>query len=409
MILLLLACGSPDPSWHADVQPLLLDHCTRCHIAGGQGPGDFTDLETVRAMGEVMVEQMDAGLMPPPASDPECRDYVGAQVMNAPDDMAQILDDWLQDGSPEGDPDDAPPAPEIQEALVDPDLTVLLQEPYTPLFQDERNAGNEYRCFVLEHGQTDDFYLTAMAPVIDERALVHHMVLFAVEDEFIPGDHGPEGFDCIDNAFISGDSASSVIDGNGMVAGWAPGQVPLELPDGVGIRIRKSQKLVLQLHYFQSEPGLIDQSGYAFNTATADDIHTTLLMAPMGIYGFRIPADDPAYTDHQDIDLPVTMTAWSVFPHMHVLGKAYDMRVLHADGTETCLASSDQWDFDNQLSYTFKVPVTVETGDTVRMSCTWDNSADNPEQFADPPQDVGYGERTDEEMCFGFTLISLGE
>ena len=35
-------------------------------------------------------------------------------------------------------------------------------------------------------------------------------------------------------------------------------------------------------------------------------------------------------------------------------------------------------------------------------------SISNPNLVIDPPADIGYGERTDEEMCYGFSLISLG-
>jgi hypothetical protein len=73
----------------------------------------------------------------------------------------------------------------------------------------------------------------------------------------------------------------------------------------------------------------------------------------------------------------------------------------------TCLAESDRYDFDNQQTYMFKEPVSVQGGDTLGFECTWDNSADNPDQFFDEPQDIGYGERTNEEMCFTFTLVGL--
>ena len=47
-------------------------------------------------------------------------------------------------------------------------------------------------------------------------------------------------------------------------------------------------------------------------------------------------------------------------------------------------------------------------GDEIYFECTWDNSSNNPNAYYDTPQNVGYGERTDEEMCYAFTLISIG-
>jgi len=91
---------------------------------------------------------------------------------------------------------------------------------------------------------------------------------------------------------------------------------------------------------------------------------------------------------------------------MHVLGKRYRVWA-EDDFSETCIAQGD-YDFDNQLSYQLKEPVTVGNGQTLGLECTWDNGASNPEQFYDPPQDIYYGERTDEEMCFAFVLGELG-
>jgi hypothetical protein len=80
----------------------------------------------------------------------------------------------------------------------------------------------------------------------------------------------------------------------------------------------------------------------------------------------------------------------------------------HADGTEACIVASDRYDFNNQLTYGFTAPVHVSSGTAINLSCTWDNSAENPNQMHDPPSNVRYGERTDEEMCYAFSLVSYG-
>ena len=74
-------------------------------------------------------------------------------------------------------------------------------------------------------------------------------------------------------------------------------------------------------------------------------------------------------------------------------------------GDETCIAASEKWDFNNQLTYVFNEPIELKGGDTIHMECHWNNSRSNPNLIHDPPIEVGYGERTDEEMCFAFTLI----
>ena len=94
---------------------------------------------------------------------------------------------------------------------------------------------------------------------------------------------------------------------------------------------------------------------------------------------------------------------------MHLLGTEYNLSVQHQDGEEECVVRSDNYDFNNQLTYQFEDPIVVKEGDSIFWECTWNNSSSNPYVYYDPPQDVSYGERTDEEMCYAFTLISLGE
>jgi hypothetical protein len=360
-------------------------------------------METVNVFAEFMLSRIDSGDMPPPVSDPSCNDYVGSEHLTMPVEARDIFANWIEQGMPEGDPADAPEREPIEDELKDADLVLSIPTPYTPLFEDEANPGNEYRCFVIDPEIDESVYITALAPVVDQKSMVHHIVLFSKDVSQVP-DHeaGPDGYDCIDAGMADGV--------NGMVAGWAPGALPVEFPEGYGMRIGPNDRLVMQLHYFQSGPevvGLADQSGYSFRTT--DEVDRSVVMYPLGTTNFNIPAGDASYSDGLEFQLPefFSFDILAVFPHMHVLGSGYEMFAdSEADGRQ-CLVRADKYDFDNQQTYLFKEPVSVSGGDTLGFECTWNNGADNPDQFFDEPQDIGYGERTNEEMCFAFTLIAL--
>ena len=411
-VLILLAACAPEepPTWHADVSPLLNEHCVRCHTEGGQGPGDWSSYQTVTETAWLIEDAIAEGRMPPPTTDPDCQDFHGSAHMVLDEEETGVVAAWIDAGMPAGDYRDTPSDVVYpKEQIEDADL-VLTIPPYSPSWWDTANPDNEYRCFVLDPGVDETVYIERMSAVIDNRDLVHHIVLFAAAEDEIPSDPDDEpGFDCIDDAFIGGNSVGSILDGNGMLGGWAPGSLPVEFDEGVGLRITPQQKLVLQMHYFRSGPesdGQVDASGWAFDLVDEGEVHTPVLMAPMGVYGFRIPADAPSHTESFGFVMPADITIHSVFPHMHVLGTSYEMTVTRND-QETCVVRGD-FDFDNQVSYQLVDPVEVDADSVWEMSCTWDNSAGNPNQFYDPPQDVRYGERTDEEMCFGFSLVSLG-
>ena len=414
------ACGqgatAPDEvTWHADIHPIMERHCTRCHTEGGQAVGDFADLEQVRAFSAVMLSRMDEGAMPPPVADPECRDYLGSEHLSLPDASREAFRAWVAAEMPEGDPADAPAiddAPAVETELADPDLVLTMPTPYAPTFSDPQNPGNEYRCFILDHGQEESFFVTDFHPVIGEPALVHHVVLLTVPESVVPDDYDPAvGLDCINGRSPIGSST------DGMIAGWAPGMTPVHLEetlaDGTtatrGIRIERNQRLVVQMHYYRNGPevdGLTDQSGYAFKIAPVVD--TPLRMAPLGLYDFRIPANDADYSYGESIEIPAGVTGriHVLFPHMHVLGTRYRVWRERA-GEDTCIVAGD-YTFDNQLSYVLREPLEFGPGDRLHLECTWDNSTNNPNRIHDDPRDVGFGERTDQEMCYAFTLLSIG-
>ena len=413
-ILMSLACTTDEPSvddtvvvagdeltFYADVKPVLDVHCTRCHFDEGLGVGDFTDPDTVTAFAEVMLGQIDSGAMPPAVSDTECHDYRGSDQLNIDDSERKIIADWIDGGKVMGDPATDPQVVPTSGVLSDPDIVLMMPEVYTPTWSDADNPGNEYRCFVLDPELDEDVYFEAMAPEVDNEALVHHVVLFSENrSDISEAQWDPQGWDCID------DSGA----GDGMIAGWAPGMLPVEFPAETGMKLGSNKVLVLQMHYYQSSSDeQPDRSGYAFRTKPESEVDEEVIMFPLGIYNFNVPAGDDDYTDSDSFTntYPVNLKIHGVFPHMHVLGQAYSASITHADGSETCLVNG-RYDFDNQLTYQFEeddMPV-ISEGDRINFSCNWNNSLSNPDLPHSEPINAGYGERTDEEMCFFFSLVS---
>jgi len=390
-------------TWTNDIQPIVEQHCVRCHQDDGQGTGDFTNFETVQAMAPLMLGSIDSGRMPPAAADPECHDYQDSDKFILPVASRDMLEEWIDNEMPFGKEEDIQEYSRALSKLENANLTLTLSEPYTPTFSDPDNPKNEYRCFALEHNQTEPFYIRALHPIIDNAAMVHHVVLAKANDNAVlEGSDNVDGVDCIDDgAFVGGNYQDAA-----MLAGWAPGMSPVEFPENAGLIVQPDEKIVIQMHYYQSESTsdtASDQSGYTFEI-TDEAPENVVTMFPLGVQNFTIPAGDESYTITDEFQLPVSINIWGVFPHMHVLGKAYEVTT-----EDECLIASDNYDFDNQLTYMYKEPVRLEANTKFSLSCTWNNGADNPDLILNPPQDIGYGERTDEEMCYAFTLASIAQ
>ena len=235
--------------FYQDIQPLLETHCVACHNDGGQGVGDFTSYENVKAMGPLIADAVSDGRMPPPVSNPNCRDYKGSEILYLDEENKNLISTWVEAGMEEGDPTQAQEYDRDTFTLKDADLTVTMTEAYTPEFNLENNPGNEYRCFSIPHGRTEPFYITAVHPVVDNEDLVHHIVIAKADSEGIISDSDrPEGKGCIrrGGAFIRDFEHGS------MLSGWAPGMRPIELEDDVGMLVMPDDFIVIQVHYYQN-------------------------------------------------------------------------------------------------------------------------------------------------------------
>ena len=415
LLLVILAAGCTPgapvdvgPTYWSDVRPILDESCARCHTDGGQGPVSFDDPANVIALAPMILAKIDAGLMPPPAPDPACADYVDSDKYWLDDAEKATLRAWVDGGTPLGDPPAVTDPPPLA-TLAPWDLELRGAEPYTPTFTGD--DPNDYRCWAIDVGNDTEQFLTGLEAIVDHPAFVHHVVLFDDGGNVLGGRDAWSGG--ADPSDADGFPCGGFGEGDWMfLHAWAPGSLPMQFPDGYGIRVQAHAKLVVQAHYFNNGAVEPDAVGYGLNLA--DSVEHEVFDIPVYPDNFdHIPAGDPAYTasaDYalSDFGLPISLTVLSVWPHMHVLGDGFDYAIKHADNTDTCVVHEDGWSFHNQVPVNLIAPIVVSPTDTLSIQCHYDNSAANPSQLNDPPIDVYNGEGTNDEMCFGFTYAIVG-
>lgn len=385
------------PTYYADVRPILDKSCARCHTEGGVA-FSMDDAATAQGMAAAMRTAVESGRMPPPAPDPQCRDYDASERFVLTDAEKATIGAWADAEAPLGDVADAPGArDESLTSLAPYDVELWAGQPYTPSFAS--TDGNDYRCFLLDVGNADTTWIRGMQALVDNTRIVHHVVLFdpdGTDDLWSAGDPH-DGFAC-----------SGLGQGNWATIGaWGPGANPTVLPEGMGIRLEPSAQVVLQMHYFDSFEGAdreADQSGYGL--LLTDSVTHEAVNLAAGPTSFTLEAGDGEAVAREFYNWGGDAQVLSVWPHMHLLGSGFEESVTHADGTETCLLRMNAWDFHNQVTANFLEPVTIASGDRIKIRCDFDNSAENPYQYFDPPRDIVFGEGTTDEMCFGFTLVA---
>ena len=95
---------------------------------------------------------------------------------------------------------------------------------------------------------------------------------------------------------------------------------------------------------------------------------------------------------------------------MHLIGETMKVTAHCPDGTVIPVVKIDDWDFNWQNTYHFRSLQHLPAGTEVRLVATFDNSAENPNNPNSPPKEIGWGEKTTDEMCIAFLgLLSESE
>jgi mono/diheme cytochrome c family protein len=113
-----------------DVAPIVFDHCGVCHHPNGSAPFSLLTYPAARQRATQIAAVTKNRVMPPWKSEPGYGDFVGHRPLS--DEEIAVVQRWLADGAPEGDPRDLPPLPRWTDGwqLGTPDLVVTLAQPY---------------------------------------------------------------------------------------------------------------------------------------------------------------------------------------------------------------------------------------------------------------------------------------
>jgi hypothetical protein len=377
------------------VQDVLTADCGMCH---GKMP----------AFGAPMSLHAWDDLMLPALTDPTKSVYEmvadrlvdDAQPMPPNGDIAdadrQTLLDWIADGAPEDPdadcddtqmPDGDPVGPDA--LPCEADIVLQAHAPGGAGGFAVPTVDNLYQCFAFQVPQTSTGQAIAWAPIIDDERVVHHWILYRQQSA-----PSSDTFACDASLQVSAT----------FVAGWAPGGGNVELPAGVGLELGSpSEWYVLQVHYHNSAQHLdaVDQSGVAFCSAPQQQPMTAGILT-LGTVGIDIPANA---TNHQESGTcgaflgtngwPEPLHVLAGSPHMHQLGRGLRTVVNHAGGGTEVVTDVAQFDWQNQTMWWNDPEVILNPGDSITTTCTFDN----PNAY-----NVGFGENTEDEMCFNFVL-----
>jgi hypothetical protein len=381
-----------------EISRILQGKCQRCHRPDDIAPFALQNYQDAATWAADIKRVVADRIMPPWKPVPEHGDFRDNYGLS--EEERQMILDWIEAGTPEGDPAELPEQPpETGEwQLGEPDAVLQMAEPYTPPRQKD-----VYRCFVLPGNFDENKFVQAVQVVPGNRQVVHHVLLFldtTGEAERLDAQEEGPGYTCFGGPRV-------MLTIGGALSGWVPGLRAQRLPDGIAVQVPARTRVVMQVHYFPGPRPGPDQTRIGLYYSRVP-VERRLVYIPIVNLTFRIP---PGAADHEvnaSFMIPPLLDAKAILiaPHMHLLGRK--IRVdLEVRNENKPMIRIDDWDFNWQGFYTYVEPVKLPAFSTVNLTCRFDNSENNPRNPNNPLRTITWGEGTEDEMCLAFLGVTF--
>jgi hypothetical protein len=394
-----MAAPAIKPTFYKDVLPVLQDRCLSCHRAGEIGPMAFGTYKEARPWARSIREAVLARKMPPWFADPHIGRFSNDRSLSKRE--LDTLAAWVDTGATEGNPREAPPARKYIDgwSIPEPDLVVPLPQP----FKVPASGTIDYQYIVVPLNLKEDRWVQMAEVRPTARSVVHHIVVFVREPEskWLRGEAQP-GVPFVPPKTTAEGRARRDTGGQGspMLTIYSPGNSPDVLPTGQAKLLRAGSDLVIQIHYTTNGKETVDQSrvGVVFaKEAPKEQVITTAVDNSK----FVIPPGDANFPVEAKRVLPQGGRLAMLFPHAHVRGKAFEVRLTQPGEAARTLLRVPKYNFNWQLTYKLEQPIELKPGAELAMTAWFDNSANNPFN-PDPKAEVRWGEQSWEEMAMVF-------
>jgi hypothetical protein len=368
-------------------------------------PMALISYEETRPWATLMAQRVLNREMPPWDAHPDFNGLFSNERTLDDTEIAAIVG-WANQGAPFGDPAYAPPLREFTATEGGwlegtPDLIINIPVAF--------NVGDDI----------DDIYTAFTVDLTDEMLpenvyiqgfqtkpgvkFIHHF-----NAHILPPDSTGE----FPPPPIQGESDTLAPVGAGLyLGGMAPGSEASMYPIGYGAPLVRGTRVTFDIHYHKQPgpgTGAVDdksQIGFYF---TREPPKSPVGGATMMRFDIDIPPGEPSYRMEQTSS-PIQEESQIVLlmPHMHTRGKAAKFEALYPDGSTEVLIDIPRYDFTWQTVYYYKDMKPLPAGSLLKFTAWYDNSEEySRERGFDPAQNVGFGQKSSDEMMMGFVMLA---
>ena len=386
------------PTYYEHIQPIITKNCAVCHSPGGVAPFHLLTYEDVVKRSKFVAKVTQMKYMPPFPADKSFQHYANERGLK--EEEIELIQQWVAQGSVEGKKLSVSSSQftvgskEARSSLTSPkpDLVLKMQNAFTV-----PNTGvEEFRYFHIPTGLKEDVMVEAIAFLPGNRKVVHHSRVMVDTTGRMAGLEGMQGADPRLAEFQRIPMADEFL------YGWVPGNDKIQFPQGVAKKMSANSNLIMYLHYSPSATTQTDQSEIYlyFAKKPVERKVKSLILHEQHITNppFLIRANEKSTFYIITKPLEEDISAISILPHMHFLGKTFKAFAITPEGDLVPFIKIDNWDFNWQMTYQFETLLRVPKGSVILAEASYDNTEENPLNPFKPARDVTFGWNTTSEM-----------
>ena len=363
-----------------DVAPIFQKSCQSCHHEGTSAPMSLMTYAETRPWARSIKERVVRRDMPPWHLDKTVgiRQYKNDRSLS--DGEIATIARWVDNGAPQGNPADMPPAPTFTSDkawfIGTPDLTVTTDQDFVMY----PNGPDWWLDQFGEVKMPEDRWIKAMEIKPSNPKIVHHAVIYAIEPD------APEG----------------TPEGGVQLHEYAVGKYGDIFADNTGRLLKKGTRLRFDMHYFAVGTAQHNKTTIAFKFYPKGETPKyqvrSIAIRNVPNDELDIPPNSVVRTDgYYRLTKNARIDAFQ--PHMHMRGRGMTVEAINLNNTTTILSSVDHFNFNWHINYIYADDVAplLPAGTVLHMIGIHDNTSANPRN-PDPNMWAGFGERSVDDM-----------
>jgi hypothetical protein len=397
-----------------DIAPIFQAKCQECHQPNSIAPMSLITYQDARPWARSIKERVSTHQMPPWHIDKTVGVQKFKNDMSLSDDQVDKIVAWVDQGAPQGDPKDMPPAKPlitdnqwkaVRDGFGQPDLVVKSPD-YTMAAEHQDVWFRPMSDIPLTEPRW--VKLVEIRPTnLKARRIIHHSIAYLVlkddPDAVSTGTAtGPNSrFDAVDD----------LVNRRPQLMEWAIGKGYDLYRPGTGKLLVPGEKISWDQHIHAVGEEITGGSeiGIWFYKKGEEPKKRSYLIGFTGIDRSKmldIPPNSMAMTEGFTVLKENTLIE-NFQPHFHLRGKAMEVEAILPDGSRQVISYVGNFNFNWMTNYIYDddaAPL-LPKGTIIHVTAWYDNTKGNKNN-PDPDQWVGYGDRTVDEMAHAWMNVT---